>query len=63
MCAREKALRTAPAADPVTVAASGPVRFSAELMIWPAAEKLLASEQVRSRFVRFALARYQPPAG
>ena len=29
----------------------------------PPAEKLLASEQVQSRFVRFALARYQPPAG
>ena len=29
----------------------------------PPAQKLLASEQVRSRFVEFALARYQPPAG
>jgi ferredoxin len=29
----------------------------------PPAEKLLASEQVQSRFVRFALARYQPPGG
>ena len=29
----------------------------------PPAEKLLASEQVQSRFVRFALARYQSPAG
>jgi formate hydrogenlyase subunit 6/NADH:ubiquinone oxidoreductase subunit I len=29
----------------------------------PPAQKLLASEQVRSRFVRFALARHQPPAG
>ena len=29
----------------------------------PPAQKLLAREQVRSRFVAFALARYQPPAG
>ena len=29
----------------------------------PPAQKLLASEQVQSRFVEFALARYQPPAG
>jgi ferredoxin len=29
----------------------------------PPAQKLLASEQVRSRFVEFALARYQPPVG
>jgi Pyruvate/2-oxoacid:ferredoxin oxidoreductase delta subunit len=29
----------------------------------PPAQKLLASEQVHSRFVAFALARYQPPAG
>jgi ferredoxin len=29
----------------------------------PPAQKLLASEQVQSRFVAFALARYQPPAG
>jgi ferredoxin len=29
----------------------------------PPAEKLLASEQVQSRFVRFALARYKPPSG
>lgn len=29
----------------------------------PPAEKLLASEQVQSRFVRFALARYRPPGG
>jgi Pyruvate/2-oxoacid:ferredoxin oxidoreductase delta subunit len=29
----------------------------------PPAEKLLASEQVQSRFVRFALARYRPPSG
>ncbi len=29
----------------------------------PPAQKLLAREQVRSRFVEFALARYQPPAG
>ena len=29
----------------------------------PPAQKLLASEQVKSRFVAFALARYQPPAG
>jgi ferredoxin len=29
----------------------------------PPAQKLLASEQLRSRFVRLALARYQPPAG
>ena len=29
----------------------------------PPAQKLLASEQVHSRFVEFALARYQPPAG
>jgi ferredoxin len=29
----------------------------------PPAAKLLASEQVQSRFVDFALARYQPPAG
>ena len=29
----------------------------------PPAQKLLASEQVQSRFVAFALARHQPPAG
>ena len=29
----------------------------------PPSQKLLASEQVQSQFVRFALARYQPPAG
>jgi len=29
----------------------------------PPAQKLLASEQVQSRFVAFALARYRPPAG
>jgi ferredoxin len=29
----------------------------------PPAQKLLASRQVQSRFVAFALARYQPPAG
>jgi ferredoxin len=29
----------------------------------PPAQRLLASEQVKSRFVAFALARYQPPAG
>jgi len=29
----------------------------------PPAQKLLAREQVQSRFVAFALARYQPPAG
>ena len=29
----------------------------------PPAQRLLASEQVQSRFVEFALARYQPPAG
>ena len=29
----------------------------------PPAQKLLASEQVKSRFVEFALARHQPPAG
>jgi ferredoxin len=29
----------------------------------PPAQKLLASEQVQSQFVRFALARYQPPGG
>jgi Fe-S-cluster-containing hydrogenase component 2 len=29
----------------------------------PPAQKLLASEQVQSRFVRFALARHQPPPG
>ena len=29
----------------------------------PPAEKLLASEQMQSRFVKFALARHQPPAG
>ena len=29
----------------------------------PPAQKLLAREQVQSRFVEFALARYQPPAG
>jgi len=29
----------------------------------PPAQKLLASEQVKSRFVAFALARYRPPAG
>lgn len=29
----------------------------------PPAQKLLASEQLKSRFVRFALARYQPPVG
>ena len=29
----------------------------------PPAQKLLASEQVQSRFVEFALARYRPPAG
>jgi ferredoxin len=29
----------------------------------PPAQKLLASEQVQSRFVEFALARHQPPAG
>ena len=27
----------------------------------PPAQKLLAREQVQSRFVQFALARYQPP--
>ena len=29
----------------------------------PPAQKALAGEQVQSRFVRFALARYQPPTG
>jgi hypothetical protein len=29
----------------------------------PPAQKLLASEQLKSQFVRFALARHQPPVG
>ncbi len=33
------------------------------ILALPPAQKLLASEQVQSRFVAFALARYQPPAG